>query len=399
MKACPTRAIRIRKRKARIDYTRCIDCGECLRICGHHGVVPLTSMPSDLKKFKFKVAIPSPVLYSQFGRYASPIEVLTALRDTGFDYVHDEATVCEMTSLAIEEYLKEHATPRPFISSACPVVIRLVQQLFPALCQQVVPIEPPRETAAKKLRKEISAEFKIAPGDIGIFNITSCSAKMVSILRPETMARSSVDGAISIHEIYNEVMMRLKKKARETMMRHAKSDTSGIGIGWAISGGETRSLKNMVTIAVSGVRDTIKILEDVESGKLKDIDYLECLICPSGCVGGPLAVENRFVAKSIIQRLTRAFGDCYRVDGAFVRRLYDERLFSFDWALRPKPLPALARDKAESVKRLKIKERMIKRLPGIDCGLCGAPDCKTLAGDIACDQAAVKDCVVLLNQL
>jgi len=398
MKACPVKAVRVRNRKAKIDYERCIDCGECLRVCAYNAVIPITTLPSDLKRFKYRVAIPSPVLYSQFGQQVLPNEILAALKDVGFDHVHDEALVCEMTTLAIEEYLNENKSLRPVISSTCPVVVRLIQRLFPALCQLIVPIEPPRETAAKKLRKEISAEFEIPPGDIGIFNVTSCSAKMVSISSPETRAQSSLDGAISIHEIYNAIMTRLKKTQAPSMLR-TQGDMSGIGLGWAVSGGEIEGLQNLYKVAVSGVSDTIRILEDVESGKLKNIDYLECLICPGGCVGGPLAVENRFIAASNIVRSIRLFGNNRRVDAAFVRRLYDEQLFSFEWAVKPRPFPALAKEKRESVRRLKIKERMIKRLPGIDCGLCGAPDCKTLAEDIARGQARLKDCVILLNRL
>ncbi len=391
MKSCPTKAIRVRSKKARINYDRCIDCGECLRVCPYDAVVPMTTSTADLNKFKYKVALPSPVLYTQFGQHIMPNEVLKVLREIGFDYVYDVAVMCEMTTLAIEEYLDENKSPRPIISSTCPVVVRLIQRLFPSLCKLIVPIEPPRELAAKTLRDELSEEQSIPKENIGIIHITPCAAKMVSISHPETMKKSHLDGALSIHAIYNDVMMRLKKATKASLLEKHHS-TSGIGISWTIAGGEVRGLKHVHSVTVSGVHDTIRILEDVESGRLRDIEYLECLICPDGCVGGPLTVENRFVAKSNALRLIRTFGEEKSVNTHLVRKLYREKFFSFEAAVKPKPFPPLDRDKKKAIRKIRLIEEIIQKLPGTDCGICGAPYCKTFAEDVARGQAKLQDC-------
>lgn len=396
MKVCPTKAIRIREQKANIIYERCIDCGECLRACQYDAIVPITTSSADINKFKYKVAIPSPVIYSQFGQYIMPDEILSALKEIGFDHVYDEALICEMTNIAIEEYLDKNKTPRPIISSTCPVVVRLIQRLYPSLCELIIPIEPPREIAAKILRKEISKEQNIPEEEIGIIDITPCAAKMVSINRPETMEKSYLNGAISIQNIYNTVMMIIKKHERALML-HKQRPISGIGIGWAIAGGEIRGLKYPHSVSVSGVYDTIKILEDVESGKLKNIEYLECLICPDGCIGGPLTVENRFIAKSNILRLIRILGGKKRVDSSSVKRLYKEKFFSFEREVKPRPFEPLDKDRSQAIKKLKLKQEIIKKLPGTDCGICGAPDCITFAEDVARKEAKLEDCMFIKN--
>ena len=392
MKVCPTKAIRIRNKRARINFEKCIDCGACLRICPHNAIIPLTTTPSDLDRFNYKIALPSPVIYTQFGEKVMPNEILAVLKEIGFDHVYDEALVCEMISVAIEEYLDENKSPRPIISSTCPVVVRLIQRLFPTLCRNILPLEPPREIAAKNLRTEVSREKGYRPEQIGIMDITPCSAKMVSINRPETMERSNLDGAISIKEIYNSVMLKLKRNLPISMMQH-QTRISGIGIGWAFEGGEIRGLKYTNSVSVSGVINTIRILEDIESGKLKNIEYLECLICPDGCIGGPLTVENRFIAKSNMLRLIRHFGGKKRVNTELVKKLYRDNFFSFKWAIEPKSFPALDKDRSQAIKKLKAKEELIRKLPGIDCGVCGAPDCKTLAEDVVQGVAKLEDCI------
>jgi hypothetical protein len=192
-------------------------------------------------------------------------------------------------------------------------------------------------------------------------------------------------------------MMRLKQEAGLLMMQ-TQTRISGIGIGWAFEGGEIRGLRHTNTVSVSGLLDTIRILEDIESGRLKNIEYLECLICPDGCIGGPLTVENRFVAKSNVLRLLRHFGGKKRVNTNLVKRLYRENFFSFKWAVEPKSFPPLDPDRSTAIEKLKLKEEFIRKLPGTDCGVCGAPDCSTLAEDIVRGDARPEDCIYIMKK-
>lgn len=394
MKGCPTKAIRVKNGKAIINKERCIDCGECLRVCQYNAVVPITTSSADLNKFRYRVAVPSPVLYSQFGQHIMPNEILSMLKELGFDFVYDEALMCEMTSGAIEEYLDDNKGPKPVISSTCPVVVRLIQRLFPSLCNRIIPIEPPREIAAKNLRAEISNKYKVKKEDIGIIHITPCAAKMVSINHPETLQKSYLDGALSIQDIYNEIMMKLKKTEKPYILE-TQRQVSGIGIGWAIAGGEIRGLKYFHSVSVSGVYDTIKILEDVEAGRLDNIEYLGCLICPDGCVGGPLTVENRFMAKSNVLRLIKTFGGKRRVTAHFVKKLYQQRFFSFEASVKPKPFSPLDKNREKAIRKMKLLEKTFGKLPHTDCGVCGAPDCRTFAEDVARGEAKISDCLFI----
>jgi len=392
--ACPTKAIRVRDGKARIINELCIDCGECIRHCPQDAIDSHTTSFSDLNIFKYKVAIPATVLYGQFDNATLPNEILFALRRVGFDTVYELSTICELNNSAIDKYLHSHPKPRPLIASTCPVVVRLIQRRFPTLCDLIVPIEPPREIAAKILRANLPRVLKVSPKDIGIIHITPCPAKMVSINYPVSMEKSYLDGAISIRDIYKPIIQALRQSKEDTIMAHLFPETifSGIGLGTALSGGETRGLTNHRTVAVSGIQDTIRVLNQVELGLLKDVDLLECTVCPDGCVGGPLAVENRFLAKSRILRLVNLMGERTVVDSSDMSVLYHKDFMSFHHALKPVPAPPLDTNPVKAIRKAKRRNKIFKQLPGKNCGACGAPDCRTLADDIIRGLGVLGDC-------
>ena len=79
IKRCPTQAIRVRNRKAAITSEYCIDCGECILICPHHAKASHYDRLDILNRYKYTVALPDPVLYSQFNNLSDINIVLTAL--------------------------------------------------------------------------------------------------------------------------------------------------------------------------------------------------------------------------------------------------------------------------------------------------------------------------------
>ncbi len=103
IKRCPTEAIRVRNSKAEIMDERCIDCGMCIRVCKSNAKQATTDPLDKINRYRYKVAIPAPTIYTQFKKKRDPNILLTALKRLGFDEVFEVAKAAEI----VTEYSKE----------------------------------------------------------------------------------------------------------------------------------------------------------------------------------------------------------------------------------------------------------------------------------------------------
>ena len=141
----------------------------------------------------------------------------------------------------------------------------------------------------------------------------------------------------------------------------------------------------------------IRVFDDVERGKLKDIDFLECYACWAGCGNGNLTVDNVYVGQAKLQTMMAELPTTDPVTQADIERRYplEDFTLEFPFAPRQRPDSGSLRDR---VSRVKQAEEILALLPGYDCGLCGCPSCLTLARDAAAGEAAATDCAVLSTQ-
>ena len=472
---CPTEAIRVRGGKARIMEERCIDCGKCIRRCPNHAKKARVDTLAEFDpggifaSFDIKVALPAPSLYGQFSGEYSINAIHRALLECGFDAVFPVSRATGPIAREVQLLLdrKRHPEiPRPIISSSCPTIIKFIQIRFPTLLEHIVPIIAPMELAGRLACEEIaqflaeagttksrsgalvsagaqhSADTKSArkPLSVGCFFISPCSGKITEALAPLGNEPSSVDGVFSMKDVHLPLLQALQKISATPAdtpenalpLRDDQPAARAREIAWGRAGGEAEATVNGTEfryLAVDGMDQCIKILEEIENGKLEELDFLELMSCAEGCVGGPLTAINPAIAKYNIRERERRLGERAGQHHSDAQHLRDvenlrdaentpiepgsdgipgllgdsARTLDCGQCLRIEEYPArpallLDPDFRTAIAMMDEMEKIYEKLPGLDCGCCGAPNCHALAEDIVRGTANLNDCIVILKE-
>lgn len=408
LRVCPTKAIRIKQKKAVRIVERCIGCGECLRICREGAVSAATEGPGVLNKKHLAIALVSPVLYAQFPD-VMPKDVLLGLRQMGFQHTIDMSYFLEMFQCATEEFIRRNRisnqAPWPLISPICPVVVRLIAFKFPNLLPNVLPVLRPVALMAREVKRHLIPEYLDKGQEIVLYYINPCPTKKDPSCLPPRQRPKPFEIALGINDIYPQLLKQVEQiKAADAIPFYQtrfeyETCATGNASMWGMSGGEIADMDIDRSLAVSGMEETIHYLEKIEMGLFQNIEYFEFRTCREGCLGGVLNAIDKYLAKSTVQKMIKRFGLGRRLQRENILRMYEKGEFQSE--KDPAKLTNLfgARKAALSIDSMQEIEKVVQLIKGTDCTACGAPDCRTFAEDVVRGEAALRDCLFISAQI
>lgn len=398
MHVCPTEALRIRNGKAQLLPNRCIDCGECYRACPVGAVYVEQDDFDNIFNYKYRVALIPSVMLGQFPDDITPDKVYQALISIGFTHVIQVEDSVDYLIQKIEEYIHNENVPKPVISSFCPAVVRLIQVKFPSLVHNLMLVRPPLDFTTAYIRHKLIKEGADKE-EIGTFSIIPCAAKISAIKSPVGEDRSEVTGAINMDFIYNRILREIRRKDMDPKIDIHYKPLPCRNQNWGLTGGEAEAL-NCRSLAIDGIDNVVEFLEKVENDEIKGVDFLELRCCDQSCAGGILAAGNRFLSAEYLRNGLVSLPTSKSMSPQILNdyKTATQGKLSLK-PIEPRSMLSLDEDMATAMKKMERVNRMMCFLPGIDCGVCGAPSCRALAEDVVQGHAAISQCVFLQKNM
>ena len=294
-KACGMNAIGSDEHgRARIDYDKCVSCGMCLVSCPFGAIVDkgqIFQLIHAIKKGEKVIAIIAPAFWGQFGEKVTPGQILTAMKQLGFEGLEEVAVGADLCAVEEAEEFMEHVPARqPFMAtSCCPAWSVMAKKEFPGFAPYISMTMTPMVLTAR-LQKRKHPDCKIA-------FIGPCAAKKLEASRRSV--RSEVDFVLTFEELRG--MFAAKDiDFSQIPDTEAHYKASAPGVGFAASGGVAKAVEKVIqtknpdrevkTVYAEGLRACRQMLRVARSGKY-DGYLLEGMACPGGCIAGAGTVQ------------------------------------------------------------------------------------------------------------
>lgn len=287
--ACKIKAISMNENKAAaIDNDKCIACGACVYQCPF-GAIMDKSFILDVIDFikksenntKYKVyAIVAPSISSQF-QYAKLGQVVKGLKELGFYTVIEVALGADMVAFAESKELAEKGF---LTSSCCPAFVSYIEKSFPKLVPFISHNLSPMGALAQYLRRT-------DPTSKIVF-IGPCTAKKAEIQRENV--RPFVDVVMTYEEL--QALYDSRDIDITTLDEELLDNASYYGRIFARSGGLSdavaQGLKEhgidnfeLKALPCDGIEECRMALMRKSRNNL-DANFIEGMACVGGCIGG-----------------------------------------------------------------------------------------------------------------
>jgi NADH-quinone oxidoreductase subunit G len=317
----------------------CVNCGQCAAVCPTGALTPRSETEEVWKALndpsKIVVAQIAPAVRVAIGElFGMPPgestrgQMVAALKRLGFDRVFDTSFSADLTVIEeANEFLgrKTKGGKLPLFTSCCPGWVKFAEQYFPELLPNLSTCKSPQQMLGALCKELLPAELNVKKENLVVVSIMPCTAKKFEAKRPEF----AKDGIAEVdHVLTTQELARMIEEAglRFTKLEPESFDMpmgfkTGAGVIFGNSGGVSeavlryasekvtgKKLENpdfhavrgenglrIVEVPVDGIvlklgivhglKNARTLAEKARRGKC-DLDLIEVMACPGGCIGG-----------------------------------------------------------------------------------------------------------------
>lgn len=289
-KACPVGAITYDEYGfCKIDESKCISCGHCIHNCPFGAIgskTYLVDIIRAIKAGKKVVALCAPATEGQFGTDITMASIRATLKKLGFYDMVEVGLGGDMTA-AYEalEWSEARKEGRKMTTSCCPAFINMLRIHFPEQFKENMSTTVSPMCAVSRYVKSMIEDA------VTVF-VGPCIAK-----KSESLDKS-VPGNADYVVTYGELRSLVRSRDMKfEPVDDSYQEASIFGKKFASSGGVANAVlevmkergedvSDITLYKAAGGSDCKKALMMLKAGKLKE-DFIEGMVCPGGCVGGP----------------------------------------------------------------------------------------------------------------
>lgn len=305
--ACKVKAISINSNNAAaIDNEKCIACGACVYQCPFGAIMDksyILDVIDIIKKSegnkKYKVyAVVAPSISSQF-TYAKLGQVITGMKELGFHTVIEAALGADMVAMSESKELVDKGF---LTSSCCPAFVSYIKSAFPDLLPYVSHNLSPMGALAKYI-KDNDENAKV------VF-IGPCTAKKAELKWDNV--KPYVDSVLTFEEL--QALYDSKDVDITTLEEGVLDNASYFGRIFARTGGlsdavvqasKEQNIEFDVKAAACDGIEACKTALLKKSKNVLDANFIEGMACIGGCIGGAGCLTHGEKNKSEVDKYGR----------------------------------------------------------------------------------------------
>lgn len=374
-----------------LEHSPCVYCGQCVAVCPTGALTEVDhtreviAAINDPEKTVVVQTAPAVrvALGEEFGQKPGSLvtgQMVTALKELGFDYVFDTDFAADLTIMEegteLLDRLNKHlqgdtSVKLPILTSCCPGWVNFFEYYFPELKDVPSTAKSPQQMFGAIAKSYFAEKLGIDRKNMVVVSIMPCLAKKYECQRDEFAVDNNpdVDYSLSTRELAafikqaNIDLNTLEENEFDSPM----GESTGAGVIFGASGGvieaATRSAYEMHTgktlekvdfdqlRGMEGVREAKvdfdglelnigiahglgnarKLLEEVQKGTSK-FHAIEIMACPGGCIGGggqPYHHGDSSILKARAEAIYREdAGKPIRKshENPYIQKLYEEYL-------------------------------------------------------------------------